>query len=56
MAGGKPGSVGHNYVFRKVDGGFEKSNLGGKAQVYLEAGEIMEIQTAGGGGWGAIST
>ena len=55
MQGGSSGAVGKNFVYKKVENGsLEKSNLGGKAIVLLEAGESVEIQTPGGGGWGNV--
>ncbi|KAI0381310.1 Hydantoinase B/oxoprolinase-domain-containing protein [Hypomontagnella monticulosa] len=54
MAGGNPGSVGRNFVFRwNGKGGHDKINLGSQAVVNLQPGEIMQINTPGGGGWGA---
>ncbi|KAK8072524.1 hypothetical protein PG996_005872 [Apiospora saccharicola] len=53
MAGGGPGEAGRNYVYKFNDeGGLEKINIGGKAVVSLDVGEIMQINTPGGGGWG----
>lgn len=53
MNGGLPGKQGENYAF-KIDGSgsLEKINLGGKAVINLTAGEIIQINTPGGGGWG----
>ncbi|KAI7778944.1 hypothetical protein LA080_001461 [Diaporthe eres] len=57
MNGGQPGKQGENYVFKWNDAGaLEKINLGGKAVVNLTAGEIMQIRTPGGGGWGMTNT
>ncbi|KAI1636641.1 Hydantoinase B/oxoprolinase-domain-containing protein [Biscogniauxia mediterranea] len=53
MAGGQPGKAGRNYAFKFNDEGvLERINLGGKAVVNLNPGEIMQINTPGGGGWG----
>lgn len=56
MAGGEPGALGENYVFKfregKKDGEMERINLGGKAVVSLQAGEWMQINSSGGGGYG----
>lgn len=54
MNGGQPGSVGKNFVYRWNEDrtGFERMSLGGKAALSLEAGEMMEINSPGGGGWG----
>lgn len=55
MAGGNPGSCGENFVFRhNSEGGTDKIRLGGQAVVNLRPGERMQINTPGGGGWGAI--
>ncbi|KAI1495579.1 Hydantoinase B/oxoprolinase-domain-containing protein [Biscogniauxia marginata] len=57
MAGGQPGKSGRNYVFKFNDEGvLERINLGGKAVVNLEPGEIMQINTPGGGGWGTAGS
>ncbi len=53
MRGGAPGSVGSNFVFRRnARGGLDRVSLGGQAVVDLRPGEIMQINTPGGGGWG----
>lgn len=55
MAGGLPGELGLNFAFKfsdKGDGEMEKINLGGKAVVSLQAGEYMQINSSGGGGYG----
>ncbi|KAJ0107001.1 hypothetical protein J7T55_011096 [Diaporthe amygdali] len=57
MNGGLPGKQGENYAFKLNDkGALEKINLGGKAVINLQAGEIMQINTPGGGGWGGPKT
>ncbi|EKV19060.1 5-oxoprolinase, putative [Penicillium digitatum] len=55
MSGGQPGSVGKNYAFKWNDGktALERLSLSGKAALTLQAGEIMQINSPGGGGWGA---
>lgn len=53
MNGGQPGKQGENYVYKFNGAGtLEKINLGGKAIVNLTAGETVQINTPGGGGWG----
>lgn len=49
MAGGRPGAVGLNRVVRQ-DGSVESLDHIGSAQ--MEAGDIFEIHTPGGGGFG----
>jgi 5-oxoprolinase (ATP-hydrolysing) len=49
LAGGEPGEVGRNRVIR-ADGAVEE--LPGNAQVEVGPGDIFEIQTPGGGGFG----
>ena len=49
MAGGQAGQVGVNRVLR-TDGGQE--DLGHIAQVEMQAGDVFEIHTPGGGGFG----
>ncbi len=50
MAGGGDGAVGENSVLRK-DGSRER--LKGNDQCELAAGDVFEMLTPGGGGWGA---
>lgn len=53
MAGGSPGSKGENYAFLfNESGGMDQVNLGGKAVINLQAGEYMQINSPGGGGYG----
>lgn len=55
MAGGLPGELGLNFAFKfsgRGDGEMERINLGGKAVVSLQAGEYMQINSSGGGGYG----
>ncbi|KAF7628420.1 Hydantoinase B/oxoprolinase-domain-containing protein [Aspergillus flavus] len=56
MNGGEPGDVGRNYVFKWNEDKtvLEKLSIGGKAALGLDAGEIMQINSPGGGGWGRI--
>lgn len=56
MAGGMPGEVGTNFAFKLTDkeGEFERINLGGKAVLSLQAGEYMQINSSGGGGYGVF--
>ncbi len=49
MAGGEAGAVGHNRVIR-VDGTVEE--FPASAQTTVEAGDVFEIETPGGGGFG----
>lgn len=57
MNGGSPGKQGENYVFKLNEAGaLEKISLGGKAVVNLTAGEVIQINTPGGGGWGVRNT
>ncbi|KAI3393175.1 hypothetical protein diail_4663 [Diaporthe ilicicola] len=60
MAGGSPGARGENYafLFASEEGGLgsgnmERVNLGGKAVISLRQGEYVQINTPGGGGYGA---
>jgi len=48
--GGEPGQPGINTVIRKNGG---RQSLGGTATVSLEPGDCLEIETPGGGGYGA---
>lgn len=55
MAGGEPGALGLNLAFKFTGegGALERINLGGKAVIDLKAGEWMQINSSGGGGYGA---
>ncbi|HCC78614.1 MAG: 5-oxoprolinase [Chloroflexi bacterium GWB2_49_20] len=48
LAGGKPGQVGRNFILR--DG--KELPLPGKGSLELKAGDLLVIDTPGGGGWG----
>jgi N-methylhydantoinase B len=50
LHGGGPGQGGRNLLYR---GGREpESELPGKAQIDVAPGDVLSIQTPGGGGWG----
>lgn len=55
MAGGLPGEAGLNFAFKRTGKGgeVERINLGGKAVINLQAGEWMQINSSGGGGYGS---
>ncbi len=48
LAGGEPGKVGKNFLIR--DG--KRRALAGKVQLELKEGDVLSVQTPGGGGWG----
>jgi len=50
--GGEPGALGRNYL-RGADG--VERNLGGIAEVNVSAGDILTIETPGGGGFGEVT-
>jgi N-methylhydantoinase B len=50
LAGGDEGAAGRATVRRAMTG--ELTELAGKCSVYLEAGDVLRIETPGGGGWG----
>ncbi|KAJ4366915.1 hypothetical protein N0V83_007444 [Neocucurbitaria cava] len=53
LNGGEDGSCGNNFLLRmNASGGLDKIRLGSQAVVHLSAGERMQINTPGGGGWG----
>jgi 5-oxoprolinase (ATP-hydrolysing) len=52
MAGGEPGAVGHNRVIR-ADG--TVTEFGATVTTTVEAGDVFEIETPGGGGYGPPS-
>lgn len=51
LKGGMDGARGVNYLVKKDK---RVVNLGGKNTVEVEAGEILQIFTPGGGGWGSL--
>jgi N-methylhydantoinase B/oxoprolinase/acetone carboxylase alpha subunit len=53
LAGGEPGEIGRNWVERR-DGTIEE--LDGKAEVQMLPGDVLAIETPGGGGFGSCST
>lgn len=57
MDGGGEGAVGENYVHRwNADRtGFDRVSVGGKAELKLDEGEMMEVNSPGGGGWGSAN-
>jgi 5-oxoprolinase (ATP-hydrolysing) len=50
LAGGGPGAVGRNTVVRATG---ETVELGGNAQIDVGPGDVFEIRTPGGGGYGS---
>ncbi len=51
LAGGSPGAIGHN-LLRRADG--TEQALGGLAQFTVEPGDELQMETPGGGGYGAL--
>ena len=49
MAGGEPGALGRN-TLRRADG--STVDLGRAPQLQVAAGDMLIIETPGGGGWG----
>ncbi|EAT87939.2 hypothetical protein SNOG_04179 [Parastagonospora nodorum SN15] len=54
MNGGESGEVGKNYAFRwnQDHTELEKISLGGKAELLLQPGERLQVNSPAGGGWG----
>jgi N-methylhydantoinase B len=48
LQGGKPGARGRNVLLR--DG--QETELTGKAEIRVAAGDLLSLRTPGGGGWG----
>ncbi|HSN73867.1 MAG TPA: hydantoinase B/oxoprolinase family protein [Anaerolineae bacterium] len=48
LAGGEPGQLGRNVLIRAG----EKQELPGKTTLVAQAGDVISVQTPGGGGWG----
>ena len=51
MAGGEPGAVGHNRVIRR-DG--TVTEFGASMKATVAPGDILEVETPGGGGYGQV--
>ncbi|MGB5136889.1 MAG: hydantoinase B/oxoprolinase family protein, partial [Prochlorococcaceae cyanobacterium] len=58
LAGGEPGLPGRNRLLRAGDagegGGDAGEILSGAAQIEVAAGDVLVIETPGGGGFGAV--
>jgi len=52
LCGGEPGALGRNSLQRA--GQSQPELLPGRVQLQLEAGDILTIETPGGGGWGKV--
>jgi N-methylhydantoinase B len=50
LAGGGSAASGRNQL-RRAGGATEE--LPGKARILVEAGDVLRVETPGGGGWGA---
>jgi N-methylhydantoinase B/oxoprolinase/acetone carboxylase alpha subunit len=50
LIGGESGAVGHNLLQRKASAHWEE--LGGTAFVRVQAGDVLRLETPGGGGYG----
>lgn len=50
LKGGKPGLSGRNKLRKKYS--HEETDLGGCFQIDVEPGDVLIIETPGGGGWG----
>ena len=51
LQGGEEGAAGNAFVMRKADA--EKITLPGKCSYSLDAGDVIRLETPGGGGWGS---
>jgi len=49
LAGGEPGRVGRNVLLR----GRKQVKIAAKANFMTRAGDVLRIETPGGGGWGS---
>ncbi len=49
LAGGRPGTLGRNSLWRPGNGQF---TLPGSIQIDVQPGDVLTIETPGGGGWG----
>jgi N-methylhydantoinase B len=53
LNGGSPGAVGRNFLVRKNG---TQEELPSKCTTWVAKGEILSIQTPGGGGWGTVES
>ena len=58
MAGGKDGKPGKNMAFMRSsnNGIYHWVNVGGRCSLLLQAGDLLRIETPGGGGYGNEDT
>ena len=49
LNGGEPGAVGSNFLIRRNG---DRLELPSKFTMWVESGDVLSIQTPGGGGWG----
>ncbi|HVW02299.1 MAG TPA: hydantoinase B/oxoprolinase family protein, partial [Planctomycetaceae bacterium] len=54
LQGGEPGALGRNTLLRAGGGTLE--DLGGKVQIEVSAGDVLTIETPGGGGCGSLKS
>ncbi|MCC6187931.1 MAG: hydantoinase B/oxoprolinase family protein [Anaerolineales bacterium] len=52
LAGGKPGAAGRNRLLRGAGQAAAFQDLPGKCTLALQPGDVLSIETPGGGGWG----
>jgi N-methylhydantoinase B/oxoprolinase/acetone carboxylase alpha subunit len=50
LSGGQPGKTGSNTLIR----GARRISVGAKARIEVEPGDVLRIETPGGGGWGML--
>jgi len=53
IVGGSPGALGHNSL-RRADG--QEEPLAGQVEFAAKAGDLLTVQTPGGGGWGEVGS
>lgn len=56
LGGGEDGAMGKNIWMRgdgSGSGSFRAVNFGGKGTMMFGVGDVLEVHTPGGGGWGA---
>jgi 5-oxoprolinase (ATP-hydrolysing) len=54
LNGGEPGALGRNTLEHRAGGATEA--LAGRVQFRAEAGDVLIVETPGGGGWGAAKS
>jgi N-methylhydantoinase B len=56
LNGGQDGAHGHASLIKNAGGGEIEQELPGKCSIQVSSGDILHIETPGGGGWGKMES